>query len=136
MPGVTIEDAPTATEPGDSPVVSPARRDRDRDRDRDRGRGRERDREPDADREEGTAEGFANIFLNVGRRDGLRTADVQRLLVEKAGIAELDVGHIRVRDRITFVGVKKELAERAIAGLVGQTVGDRTINAEPAKERP
>lgn len=119
MPGVTIEDAPTATEPGDSLHLPPPRRERDRDRDRD----------------EGTAEGFANIFLNVGRRDGLFPADIQRLLAEKAGLGETDVGHIRIRDRITFVGIKKEQAERTIAALIGQTVGDRTLNAEPARDR-
>ena len=78
---------------------------------------------------------FMNVFLNVGRRDGLRAEDVQRLLVEKAGLTESDVGHIRLRDRITFVGIKKEQAERAIQAIVGVVVGDRTVNAEPAKDR-
>jgi ATP-dependent RNA helicase DeaD len=78
---------------------------------------------------------FMNVFLNVGRRDGLRVEDVQRLLVEKAGLDDNDVGHIRLRDRITFVGIRKEHSERAIKALVGVVVGDRTVNAEPARER-
>jgi ATP-dependent RNA helicase DeaD len=77
---------------------------------------------------------FTNVFLNVGRRDGLRAEDVQRLLVERAGLSESDIGHIRLRDRITFVGIKKEHAERAIKSIVGAVVGDRTVNAEPARE--
>lgn len=77
---------------------------------------------------------FTNVFLNVGRRDGLRTEDIQRLLIEKAGLAELDVGHIRLRDRITFVGIRKEHSDRAIKALIGIVVGDRTMNAEPARE--
>ncbi|MBX3207859.1 MAG: DEAD/DEAH box helicase [Labilithrix sp.] len=78
---------------------------------------------------------FTNVFLNVGRRDGLHAEDVQRLLVEKAGLAPDDVGHVRLRDRITFVGIRKEHSERAIKALIGLVVGDRTVNAEPARER-
>ncbi|MBX3212994.1 MAG: DEAD/DEAH box helicase [Labilithrix sp.] len=91
-------------------------------------------REP---RHEGHADdpAFTNVFLNVGRRDGLHAEDVQRLLVEKAGLAEGDIGHIRLRDRITFVGIRKEHSERAIQALIGHVVGDRTLNAEPARER-
>jgi len=36
---------------------------------------------------------------------------------------------------MTFVGIRKEHAERAIQSLIGLTVGDRTVNAEPAKAR-
>ncbi len=77
---------------------------------------------------------FTNVFLNVGRRDGLRAEDVQRLLIDKAGLNESDVGHIRLRDRITFVGIRKEHSDRAIKALIGVVVGDRTVNAEPARE--
>jgi ATP-dependent RNA helicase DeaD len=78
---------------------------------------------------------FTNVFLNVGRRDGLRPEDLQRLLVERAQLADSDVGHIRLRDRIAFVGIRKEHAERAIKALIGTVVGDRTLNAELARER-
>jgi ATP-dependent RNA helicase DeaD len=78
---------------------------------------------------------FTNVFLNVGRRDGLRTEDVQKLLTEKAGLGEADVGHIRLRDRITFVGIRREQCERAIKALIGLSVGERTLNAEPARDR-
>lgn len=78
---------------------------------------------------------FMNVFLNVGRRDGLRAEDVQRLIVEKAELTEADVGHIRLRDRITFVGIRREHAERAIKALIGQMVGERALNAEPARDR-
>jgi ATP-dependent RNA helicase DeaD len=78
---------------------------------------------------------FANVFLNVGRRDGLRPEDIQRLLVDRGGLTESDVGHIRLRDRITFVGIRKEHAERAMKAIIGVVVGDRTLNAEPARDR-
>ena len=78
---------------------------------------------------------FQNVFLNVGRRDGLQPEDIQRIVVDNARLAAEDVGHIRLRDRITFIGIRKEHAEEAIKALIGVTVGERTLNAEPARER-
>jgi hypothetical protein len=40
-----------------------------------------------------------------------------------------------VRDRNTFVTVKRELAEKAIAALLGQVIGGRTLVAEVARPR-
>jgi ATP-dependent RNA helicase DeaD len=79
---------------------------------------------------------FANVFLNVGRRDGLRADDVQRLLLEKAKLDPADVGHVRLRDRMTFVGIRREHAETAMKALVGTLVGERKLNAELAKAKP
>jgi ATP-dependent RNA helicase DeaD len=79
---------------------------------------------------------FAQIFVNVGRRDGARAGDLQKLLEEKAGISRDETGRIRVRDRMTFVSVKKELIDKAIAALGGQIIGGRTVVAEPARAKP
>jgi ATP-dependent RNA helicase DeaD len=78
---------------------------------------------------------FQNLFLNIGRRDGVKPADLQRMLVDLGGFTETDIGRIHIRDRIAFVAVKKELADRAIRALVGQVFGGRTISAEPARSR-
>lgn len=74
----------------------------------------------------------ANIFVNVGRRDGLKPGDVQTML-QDGGIADFDTRNVRVRERITFVTVRKAEMEQAIRALVGQVVGGRTVNAEPAR---
>jgi ATP-dependent RNA helicase DeaD len=97
------------------------------------GRSRSTSEPPSRDQPDDPA--FTNVFLNVGRRDGLRTEDVQQLLIEKAGLSDSDVGHIRLRDRITFVGIRREHCERAIKALVGLSIGERTLNAEPARDR-
>jgi ATP-dependent RNA helicase DeaD len=104
LPRVTIEDAPTATEPGEH-----------------------------ADRPAGDR---TTVFLNIGRRDGLRPSDLQRMLSELAGIPESETSDIRIRDRITFVTVRRDLGERVIHALVGQTFAGRTISAEPARSGP
>jgi ATP-dependent RNA helicase DeaD len=106
MPGITISDA-----------VTPASA----------AKGPEKDVEDDPS--------FAQLFLNVGRRDGLRPGDVQKLLVDLARIDEGEHGRIRMRERITFVSVRPELLERAITALGGQVVAGRTLVAERAKPR-
>ena len=93
---------------------------------------REREpREPDA-RDDAS---LSNIFLNVGKRDGVVPEDLQKMLADAAGIPQSETNNIRVRDRITFVTVKKELADRAITALAGQVIGGRTVVAEPARDK-
>ena len=74
---------------------------------------------------------FAQIFVNVGRRDGAKPGDFVRLL--EAALDKKDTGRIRIRDRNTFVSVKKDTVEKAVAALAGKTIGGRTVIAEPAK---
>jgi ATP-dependent RNA helicase DeaD len=93
-----------------------------------------REREPDA-RPAPDDPNLSNIFLNVGRRDGVNPEELQRMLAETGGIPEAETSNIRVRDRITFVTVKKELADRAIQALAGQVIGGRTVIAEPARDK-
>jgi ATP-dependent RNA helicase DeaD len=78
---------------------------------------------------------FAQLFLNVGRRDGLRPGDLHKLLVDVAHIDEGDHGRIRMRERITFVSVRPELLDKAVTALCGQVVAGRTLVAERAKPR-
>jgi len=69
--------------------------------------------------------------VNVGRRDGAKPGDFVRLL--EAALDKKDTGRIRIRDRNTFVSVKKDTVEKAVAALAGKTIGGRTVIAEPAK---
>lgn len=87
-----------------------------------------------SDASEGANADFARLFVNVGRRDGARPADLQKLLADQ-GIEHADTGPINVRDRMSFVSVRRELVDRAIGALAGQIIGGRTVVAEPARER-
>ena len=90
---------------------------------------REPSREPVAE-----LEGGIQLFVNVGRRDGARASDLQSML-EAAGFAKEEIGPIRVRDRNSFVSVRKEAAEKGIAAFAGKTVGSRGLIAEIARPR-
>jgi ATP-dependent RNA helicase DeaD len=76
--------------------------------------------------------GLVQLFVNVGKRDGVRPSDLQKLLSD-AGIAiDVDEG-IRMRDRMSFVRVRKENFDGAVAALTGQVLGGRTVVAELAR---
>ncbi|HWL84711.1 MAG TPA: DEAD/DEAH box helicase, partial [Polyangiaceae bacterium] len=85
--------------------------------------------------EENDERNFARIFVNVGRRDGVGPLDFHRMLFEGAGLSQKDVGPIHVRDRISFVSVRREWLDRSVSAIAGQVVGGRSIVAEPARER-
>src|SRR5262249_7853829 len=78
---------------------------------------------------------FADVFVHVGRREGARAADFQRLLTERAGIDKADVRRIRVRERNAFVSVRREELVKAINALTGATIAGKVAAAEPARER-
>jgi ATP-dependent RNA helicase DeaD len=79
--------------------------------------------------------GFVEMFVNVGRRERLSASDLHRLLEEK-GVLEHDVGRIRIRDRMTYLSVRKGAYDQAVAALSGQVIAGRTIVAELARTRP
>jgi ATP-dependent RNA helicase DeaD len=78
---------------------------------------------------------FAEIYINVGRRDGARAADFQSLLTDRAGLDRADVRRIRVRERNAFVSVRREDLPRALGALNGATIAGKPALAEQARER-
>ena len=78
---------------------------------------------------------YAELFVTVGRRDGVRAQDLLRALVEVAGIDKHTIRRIRVRDRHAFIAVRKADAANAIARLHGTNLAGRTLTVELARER-
>ena len=75
------------------------------------------------------------VFVNVGRKDGVRPGDFVALLAEAPGLTREDIGRIRIRDKHTFVAVRSEVIDDAIKALQGRAFGDRIANAERARPR-
>jgi hypothetical protein len=73
-------------------------------------------------------------FINVGRDDGVRTSDLHQALTT-AGVSASDTAYVRIRQRHTFIGVRQGLLERVVAGLNGQTIAQRQVEAQPARPR-
>jgi ATP-dependent RNA helicase DeaD len=80
-------------------------------------------------------EAYAVVFVDVGRRDGARPADLQRVLRDRGGISRRETGRIRVRDKHALVSVRREVLTRAIEALTGAEIAGKTVKAEPARER-
>jgi ATP-dependent RNA helicase DeaD len=78
--------------------------------------------------------GFVQMFVNVGKREGLRPSDLQKLLSDR-GLGSQEMGTIRIRERMSFVSVKREAIDRAVAAVSGQVIGGRTVLAELARPR-
>lgn len=72
------------------------------------------------------------IFLSLGRRDGVNSDDVLAALQANA-VAKSAVTHVSVRHHHTFVGVTRSCFEAALAALDGANIAGRLARAEPAK---
>jgi ATP-dependent RNA helicase DeaD len=78
---------------------------------------------------------LADVFVNVGRRDGAHADDFQRALVERSDLPAERVVRIRVRDRHAFVSVRRDDLERAVRALDGATIAGKIARAEPSRSR-
>ena len=78
---------------------------------------------------------FAEIFVSLGHRDGVSASDFQRVLTELAHISRAETGRIRIRDRSSFVSVKRELLDKAVTVLNGANILGKVAQAEPARAR-
>jgi ATP-dependent RNA helicase DeaD len=78
---------------------------------------------------------FVEIFVNIGRRDGARAADFQRVLHERDAVGKDDVRRIRVRERNAFVSVRKTALTNALRAFAGATIAGKPALAEQARER-
>jgi hypothetical protein len=70
----------------------------------------------------------------VGRRDRV-SEDALMELLSKGDVPPDQVLGIRVRDRMTFLTVKRDFADRSTLALAGHELGGRTLVAELARDR-
>jgi len=84
------------------------------------------------DRDDGD-EGMTRLYVNLGRRDGLRAGDIAKLLRESCSLERTEIGRVRVRDKHAFVDVQTERVDHVLSTLPGQKVEDREVVVEVAK---
>lgn len=94
---------------------------------------RGRDRTPDSDERKNPD--ATELFVNVGRKDGAKASDFYTLLRDRAGVTIDDTDYVNVRQRHTFIGIRRDLAERALGALNGATIAGREATAEPSRSR-
>jgi ATP-dependent RNA helicase DeaD len=87
------------------------------------------DTEAESPREE--ADDTAEVYVNVGRRDGARPEHFHALL-DASGLRDR-AAYVHVRQRHAFVGIPRDLVEQAIKAIDGASISGKQAAAEEAK---
>jgi ATP-dependent RNA helicase DeaD len=77
----------------------------------------------------------AEVFVNVGRKDGARASDFYDVLRARGGVGIDDTDYVNVRAKNAFIGVRKDYLQRALDALNGATIAGREATAEPSRSR-
>jgi len=75
--------------------------------------------------------GMARLYLNLGRRDRVRAADVQQMVAERTGLADVK---LQVRNTHTYLIVREADVQSVISALHGTRYSERDLVCEPAKK--
>ncbi len=84
---------------------------------------------------EATEPGMSRLFLNVGRNEGVRPADIVGAIAGEAGIPGRTIGAIDLYDTYAFVEVPQEEARRVVDALNRSSLRGRPVRAEIARPR-
>ena len=72
------------------------------------------------------------LSMAVGKKDGIRPADVVGSIANEAGISGREIGPIDIRDEITYVSIPLRLRDDVIAKLSGAKFRGRPVNLKVA----
>jgi ATP-dependent RNA helicase DeaD len=123
-------------------------RDRERERSRDRNgkpKREERERRPKredgegrpkraARRDRGSDEDVTRLYIALGRRAGIRPADLVGAIANEAGVDARTVGSIEIADRFSIVEVPDQSAEDIIGALRSTTIRGRRVMVRRDRE--
>jgi ATP-dependent RNA helicase DeaD len=68
------------------------------------------------------------LRMDVGKRDGIRPADVVGSIANEAGLSGRDIGPIEIRDTVTYVGVPADAAEHVIKSVARARFRGKAVN--------
>jgi ATP-dependent RNA helicase DeaD len=72
------------------------------------------------------------LSMAVGKKDGIRPADVVGSIANEAGISGREIGPIDIRDEITYVSIPARLRDDVIAKLSGAKFRGRPVHLKVA----
>jgi ATP-dependent RNA helicase DeaD len=124
-PQEVAEDALAAAEPSEE-----ERQPRDR-----RARDYAEERAPRGRRDFGPERGMTRLYLDIGRDDGVRPADIVGAIANEANIPGRAIGAIELFERFAFVEVPGNLSERVLRALKRTTIRGRKIAPSVAQPR-
>lgn len=77
-------------------------------------------------------EGMVRLFINIGRKDGVKPGNILGAVAGESGMPGDLVGTIDMFDKYTFVEVPKEYAEVVLKAMKKAKVKGKSVNIEPA----
>ncbi|MDD5307219.1 MAG: DEAD/DEAH box helicase [Deltaproteobacteria bacterium] len=80
------------------------------------------------------AQGQREIYVDAGRKDGLRISALMTEIIERTGLPRSAVGRVRMLTRSTFIAVPDDHFAKILAALDGMELDGRKLKAEPAKD--
>ena len=75
------------------------------------------------------------IYLNAGRRDGLRISELMKVVMQLTGLPRTALGKVRMLTRATFLSVPAESFENVLSAVSNMEVGGLKLKAEPAHQQ-
>lgn len=74
------------------------------------------------------------IYLNAGRKDGLKISSLMKVVMQRTGLPRTALGKVRMLTRSTFVSVPPEYFDMVLKALASVEVDGLSLQAEPAQE--
>jgi ATP-dependent RNA helicase DeaD len=78
---------------------------------------------------------MTRLFMTIGKKDNVSSAELVRAIADEAGISESSIGNINIYEKFSFVEVNEEWASRVINCLHHRTIRGRRVSVEPARGR-
>jgi ATP-dependent RNA helicase DeaD len=76
----------------------------------------------------------AKLFIGVGRRRGIRPADIVGAITGEAKIPGSAIGAIEIADQFTLVEVPESLADQVVRALAKSTIKGRPASVRRSRE--
>ena len=70
------------------------------------------------------------IFINKGKRDGLDSREIIKLIEKHTNVSPGEIGRINIMPNFTFVEIPKNMIKDAIKDLDGKNIKGKTLKAE------
>lgn len=83
----------------------------------------------------GAEEGMVRLFINIGKKQKIKTGDILGAVAGESGIPGDVVGAIDMYDKFTFVEVPQEHANQVLASMKRVKIKGKDIHIEPANSR-
>ncbi|MDD3186120.1 MAG: DbpA RNA binding domain-containing protein, partial [Anaerostipes sp.] len=83
----------------------------------------------------GAEAGMVRLFINIGKKKGVRPGDILGAIAGESSISGDLVGAIDMHDQYTFVEVPQEVAKDVLYGMRHAKIKGKSVSMEPANRK-